>query len=423
MVKVIRRHARVQASAPQVAFANHAAPFPAFVGGFGSGKTHAGILRALRLKMAYPKQDIAYYLPTYDLVRLIGYPRFEAELQRLGVKYKLNKSDHALYLKGRGSLLFRTLSEPEKIVGYEVADSVVDELDTLPPAAAAHAWNQIIARNRQKKPDGSINSVAVATTPEGFRFVYNRWAKHASASYQIVQAPTVSNKRNLPADYISRLEETYPANLLRAYLNGEFVNLASGNVYEQFNRLLNGTDEVARHGEELHIGMDFNVMKMSAVVHVIREGKPYAVDEFMKVRDTPAMIQAIRQRYQSNRIVVYPDASGRNTSSKNASESDLSLLRNAGFYVDAPEANPPVRDRVMSLQAMICNIKQERRYRVNTSKCPTTTEALEQQPYASDGSPDKKAGFDHPCDAAGYFVHRRYPIHKPFAGTAQVVGH
>jgi hypothetical protein len=69
------------------------------------------------------------------------------------------------------------MENPDAIVGYEVADSMVDELDTLPTAKANEVWNKIIARNRQKKPDGTPNSVAVGTTPEGFRFVYEKWQK------------------------------------------------------------------------------------------------------------------------------------------------------------------------------------------------------------------------------------------------------
>jgi hypothetical protein len=64
--------------------------------------------------------------------------------------------------------------------------------------------------------------------------------------------------------------------------------------------------------------MDFNVGKMAAIVHVLRNGEPRAVRELMKVYDTPAMIKRIRKssgatgrRYVASRqIYIYPDASG-----------------------------------------------------------------------------------------------------------------
>lgn len=120
-----------RASLPQHEFVSASEQFPCMVAGFGSGKTDAAIKRALRLKWAYPSQDVAYYLPTYDLVRMIGYPRFTSLLHSAGVKYTLNKSDHVISIAARGQIIFRTLDNPDRIVGYEVADSIVDELDTL----------------------------------------------------------------------------------------------------------------------------------------------------------------------------------------------------------------------------------------------------------------------------------------------------
>lgn len=91
--------------------------------------------------------------------------------------------------------------------------------------------------------------------------------------------------------------------------------------------------------EPLHVGMDFNVLKMAAVVYVIRDGNPIAVDELVDVRDTPEMARMIVERWKSKNhaITVYPDASGQNTSSKSASESDLSILRQAA----SPSASDP----------------------------------------------------------------------------------
>jgi hypothetical protein len=76
-----------------------------------------------------------------------------------------------------------------------------------------------------------------------------------------------------------------------------------------------------------------------------------------------------------------------------------------------------VKDRVNAVNAMILNDKGERRWKINTDACPVTTEAFEQQAYDKNGDPDKKTGHDHPCDAEGYFLVKRWPIVRP---TAQV---
>jgi hypothetical protein len=158
--------------------------------------------------------------------------------------------------------------------------------------------------------------------------------------------------------------------------------------------------------------MDFNVLNMTAAVSVIRDDKPLTLAEVTKVRDTPTMARVLQERFKGHHITVYPDASGGNTSSKDAAESDLSILRSAGLTVRVNPANPAVRDRVNSVNALILNGVGVRSWLVNTDLCPTLTECLEQQSYDASGEPDKAAGMDHAPDAVGYFLWNRWPIVK-----------
>ena len=398
---------RAKGTKPQNQLVNSSARFPAMVAGFGAGKTQALMLRTLKLIFG-EGQDIAYYLPSYPLVRTIAYPRFGEMLDNLGVPWHLNKAEHTIQVNGK-TIIFRTMDNPDAIVGYEVGDSMVDELDTLPKDKARDAWNKIIARNRQKKKVG-INTVAVGTTPEGFRFVYEKWAKDPTESYELIKAPTYSNKKNLPDGYIEALRETYPSNLLQAYLEGEFVNLTAGVVYTNYDRNLCNTDAVAKGGEPLHIGMDFNVNNMAAGIHVMRSGIAYAVDEIIGAADTPAVIDIIKSRYPNHAVIVYPDASGAASSSTNASMSDIKMLKNAGFSINAPRKNGRIRDRVAAVNKALCDPQGNRSYYVNVEKCPNIALGLEQQAYDKNGGPDKTGGFDHLNDAVGYFIVRQFPI-------------
>lgn len=427
-------------SLPQFELVSSEARYPAMVAGFGSGKTEALVKRALRLKFEFWTQNVAYYLPTYDLVKTIVRPRLAEVLARWGyfegVHYKLNKSDNWLDFEpmGGGKIILRTMDSPERIIGYEVADSCVDELDTLKTENARDVWRKIIARNRQKKPtrpDGSRphNSVAVGTTPEGFRFVYETWYKSPpSEQYQLIKASTYSNRANLPADYIDDLKAAYPSNLVAAYINGDFVNLTSGTVYLQFDRKLNFSAETIRahrvgdsiRPEPLHIGLDFNVTKMAAVVHVYRNGDPHAVSELVNLYDTPDFIRVVKERWQNkgHHIFVYADASGNSRKSLNASVTDIALLEGAGFTVMTNPSNPAVRDRITSMNVMF----EKRRYKVNPELCPEYSSALEQQVYDKNGEPDKTAGKDHINDAGGYFIANRFPVVRPTVSKAETGG-
>lgn len=417
------RTLKLKMTEPQARFFEMTDKFPAFVGGFGSGKTETLATCAVRDALESSSALIAMYEPTYDLVRLILAPRMEQKLSDLGIRYKYNKQENIIYTSSSqcGDFVMRTLENPARIIGYESYRAHVDELDTLKEVQAEAAWLKIMARNRQK-PSGirlPFNRVSVYSTPEGFRFVYKRWGSKPKPGYSMVQAATLSNPF-LPDDYVQSLRESYPPQLIEAYLEGRFVNLASGSVYPNFDRKLNHTPERIKDKEALHIGLDFNVLNMTAVVSVIRDDLPMSLEELTKVRDTPTMARMLKERYadKGHPVVVYPDASGGNTSSKNASESDLSILKQAGLQINVNAANPAVKDRINAVDAMTLNAEGARRWKVNTDQCPVLTEAQEQQAWGSNGEPDKTTGHDHPNDAVGYFLVKRWPIVKRTAAAS-----
>lgn len=416
---------------PQARFLALPHKFRAFVAGFGSGKTWVGSAGLCQHAWEFPRINAGYFAPTYPMIRDIFYPTIEEVAEDWGLTARIKKADHEVALYSgrtyRTTIICRSMDDPSKIVGFKIGHSLVDELDVMKLPQAETAWRKIIARMRQKA-EGLRNGIDVTTTPEGFQFVYSQWVKalrekpELAKLYGMVQASTYENGKNLPEGYIESLRASYPPQLIQAYLKGQFVNLTSGAVYPNFDRRLNHADDEIKPGDVLHIGMDFNVLRMAAVVFVVRSGQPHAVAELVNVRDTPTMARMLKDRYKDHQVVVYPDASGGNTSSKNASESDLSILRQAGFQVRVNAANPAVKDRVASVNALILNDRGERRLKVNTRLCPTFTESLEQQAYDKNGEPDKTTGHDHPNDAGGYFLVHEWPIVSRNIQRLQVVG-
>lgn len=397
------------------------AKYPALVAGFGSGKSEALVMKALKQLFEVPNAVIAVYEPTVDLIKKIMYPRFEEIFSGAGLVYQLNKSEGTIVVKNVGQILFRSLDNPSRIIGYEVHHSHVDELDTLEADKAQEAWKQIISRNRKRIDNNSQNTVSTYTTPEGYRFVYQRWkkkreedvAKNGFSHYELIKGRTYDNPF-LPDDYIESLESSYPPHLIKAYLSGEFVNLESGQVYSDFDMELNNTEMTIRNDNEmLHIGVDFNVSHMSAAVCVVRDGKAYIIDEVCDQRDTPSLIVELKKRYDGHPIIIYPDASGNSRKTVDASKSDISLLRDAGFKINAPQKNPPVRDRIVTVNAMFCNAKGERRLFVNTSICKTLTDNLNEQAYDASGNPMKTHNVDHLLDSLGYVIYRKFGLNRP----------
>ena len=394
----------VSLTKPQSEFFHATERYVAAVAGFGSGKTQAAVSRLLTTKLKYPGIDVAYLAPSYGLIRDIFYPYMSEVLSDMNIGFNINKAEHNIHIKGHGKIICRTMERPDMIVGWQAGDAFLDEFDLLPTEKAKAVIRKLSARLRQPFPDGKKNQRFVTTTPEGFKATYQMFKKEPIEDSRLIQMSTYSNP-HLPDDYIQGLVDLYPEQLIRAYLKGEFVNLTSGAVYPNFDRELCHTDREIKKGEPLHIGVDFNVGKMSGVVY---DSELNIIDELIGYYDTPDLICAIKERFEGHRVAVYPDAAGKSRNTTGATTSDHKLLKMAGFTVKALKANPLIKERVQSVNRLIENGS----LKINTNKCPQTTEALEQQVYKG-GIPDKSQDIDHPLDALGYRVCHSHLISKP----------
>jgi hypothetical protein len=411
-------------NSPQSAFIQLPHKFRAFVSGYGGGKTWVGSTAMCARYWSHPLINQGYFAPTYSHIRDIFFPTIEEVADTIDLRVDIKEGNKEVHFYSgrnyRGTTICRSMDNPAAIIGFKIGSALIDELDVLDIKKAKESWRKIIARLRW---EGALNGADVTTTPEGFKETHKLFVADVADKqslgklYGIVQASTRDNEANLPAGYIQSLIDTYPAELIDAYIDGRFCNLTTGTVYRHYNRQRCESSEAIKAGEPLFIGMDFNVGKMAATVYVSRANGWHGVDELKDVFDTPAMIKLIKDKWPQHRVVVYPDASGDSRKSVDASKSDIALLRQAGFEVRVKPTNPSVRDRVLSVNKQF----ETGRLWINSRLCPTVATNLEQQAYDKNGEPDKKSGFDHQNDATGYPVVYEFPIIRPFQ-TAKVIG-
>ena len=391
------------------------------------GKTFLGkaeMRRAARLAVHWGvsvEDEIWYAAPTQKQARRVFWRRLKQAIPESWRACKPNETDMLITLKSGHLIRCVGLENYDDLRGSGLFFVLVDEWADCKYAAWEEVLRPMLSTCQYTIPGKGTFKGGHALrigTPKGFNHCYDTYRDgqeggepdHKSWQYSSLAGG------NVPAEELEAARRTMDPRTFRQEYDASFENY-SGVVYYTFDRRECSTTERITPAEALHIGMDFNVMKMSAVVFVVRDGLPLALDEFHDVRDTPDMIEKIQARFQGHGIAVYPDASGQNTSSKNASESDLSLLKKAGFTVVVNSTNPSVKDRVNSLNAMFLNTYGERRLKVNIDQCPKLTQCLERQTYTDKGEPDKdpKKGHDHMNDAAGYFIVKRYPINQRIA--------
>jgi len=381
--------------------------------GYGAGKTRALCARAITLAAANQGFIGCVMEPTGPLIRDIWINDFDDFLDAYGIPYTFRASplpEYVLHLPGGDTkLLCRSFENWSRIIGLNLAWVLADEIDTVSPAIATKAFPKILGRLRS----GNVRSFAAASTPEGFRWMWNTFGSEEAAARtdrKLIKMRTADNP-HLPPDFIERLKENYDPSLLKAYLDGEFVNLNTGQVYDRFDRAKHVTTIKDDDDQPLRIGIDFNVGNMNAVVAIRDQNKLLFIDEIVKAHDTDALSREIRRRYPHRKIYVYPDASGA-ARSTNASQTDVQILESYGMSNQSPKANPPIRDRVAAVQALLESGKGEVRMQVD-GRCKKLIECLELQSYTERGEPDKEAGYDHMNDAAGYLVWREFnPLHR-----------
>lgn len=412
---------------PQGQFLAAQKKFNAFVGGYRSGKTFVGCVRLWSLAARFPGIKLGYFAPTYPMIQDIFYSTIAEVGEALSNEWGLNLSVDINISRKEVKLIIddveyamvkcRAMEHAHRIVGFDINHAQIDEIDTMKMNKADQAWKKIIARMSSVRKDYPVNTVDFTTTPEGFNFVHNLFVVRLqedpaiAGDYSIVKASTRQNAKNLPSDYIPSLYNTYPSQLVDAYVDGEFVNLTSGTVYYAYKRKECRSHEEIQPNEPLFIGQDFNVGKMASTVYVLRGKIWHAVSELVDLFDTPDVVRVITERWKSNghRIIIYPDASGKNRKSNMASTSDIAMLQQAGFDVRVNASNPAVKDRVLATNKAL----ESGLLMVNDHACPHTARGLEQQAYDKNGEPDKGSGVDHQNDATTYPIAYEMPVVKP----------
>ena len=400
----------------QAEFAVNTDPFCAIVGGFGSGKSQGAVFRALdRLK----RRDYAIYVliaPTNLLLEDVNIPDFIEVFDHYRIRYELvggTGRKRIIVNSGglTGEVWFRSGDKPEKIVGFDATDIDIDEFDIMKPVKQKELWNKALARLRGCD-DGTLS---VSTTPEGFRFTYEKFEKEKAGP--IIRAKTTDN-HFLPDSYIENLFSQYDDMLVEQYINAKFVNINGLMAYYAFDRQTNHrTTNPNEHEQYGHIGvgMDFNVNKMCAELFLHNEHKEtiHFFDEFIikgafgTEPPTERMCRLIRERYPNHQIWVYPDSTGKRKTT-NAPSSDLALIRSQkGFRVVVNASNPFVRDRLLAVNKKL----GDKSLTVDTDKCPDLTEDLERVERDEHGDIDKSDKMrSHSSDGAGYAVAKLYPV-------------
>jgi len=389
-------------TAPQQKVSDSKKRFITVCAGRRAGKTFLAINELAKFAR-FPKQRVAYMAPTYKQAKQVVFNDLLDQLYSKNWIEKVNQSELSIKLVNGSMIYLLSLDNYETIRGRKFNFVVIDEAATVDPAA----WFTVV---RPCLSDTNGHALIIGT-PKGRNWFYSIFTKDdpewESFSFTTADGGNVS-KEELEQAKNDLDERTYQQEYEAAFIT------YSGITYFAFDPEIHMKPAPPiEHLTPLHVGMDFNVDPMSAVVGVYRNDQLHIIDEIeIYGSDTQEMCTELRTRYPHNSLTVYPDASGGKRSTASGNLSDHVILNNNGFKVITGKTNPAVMDRIASVNAMFKNKNGQSRLYIDP-KCRKLRECLLKMSYKPDSRiPDKSSGFDHMTDSLGYAVMGLAPIHR-----------
>jgi phage terminase large subunit len=411
--------------------------FKGYSGPIGSGKSHALVYEALLLTRFNPGLLGLIGAPTYRMLEDSTQRTFFDVLAMEGIDYVFHKQDNRIRFQSNASeIIFRSLDNPERLRGPNLAWFAVDELTY----AREDAWTRLLGRLRHPRAR-RLCGVGV-WTPKGYDWVHQRFVAQRNPDCRLVQASPKENT-HLPQDFYDRLKDSYAELFYRQEVLGEYLDIFGGNTYYAFSEN-NVEPQLYDSSLALCWALDFNVDPMCSVICQIEEWKrtpwstaSYESRKILHVLDeivlpnsnTVEAAEAFIERVNGwkgappNIVVkIYGDASGNSRTSK-STQTDYELVRevfrrNSRFSITLLQnkANPVVRDRVNTVNNVLCSTSGERNVLIDP-KCQELIKDLRQVRWKRDSEGNPAGDLDksdaqrtHVSDALSYLVVKEFGL-------------
>lgn len=311
----------MQLTKPQSEIFLSAARFVSVVAGRRFGKTFLATASLLRAAISGDNKNVWYVAPTYGAAKEICWNMLISTIPQEYIA-KTNETSLTIKLINGSYIALKGAEKPNNLRGRALDFVVLDEFADMRP----ETWYEVVRASLSDRQGSAL----FIGTPKGRNHFYDLWAKgkDGALDWESFQYTTIEGG-NVPEQEIEQAKSDLDERTFNQEYNAAFVTYA-GLIYYGFSR----EESVLDMGDDsgtLHIGMDFNLDPMSAVICIRKGEKLYAVDEIvMYGSNTDEMVTEIKDRYPNRYIIVYPDPASRQRKTSAGGRTDLSILQNAG---------------------------------------------------------------------------------------------
>ena len=381
--------------------------FRVLITGRRFGKTFVAINEIAKFA-SIPNKKVWYVAPSYRQAKAICWGVLKEKMIYHKWVKSINHSDLTLTLKNNSQITLRGSDNESSLRGVGLNFLILDEFQDINKTA----WYEVL---RPTLSDTEGHALFCGT-PRGFgNWSYDLYKMgENNKDWKSFQYTTLEGEQ-VSKDEIEQAKQDLDLRTFQQEYEATFVNY-SGMIYYNFSRDKNIIEKYSKNTGVLHIGLDFNVDPMSAVVCVIENDRIFVVDEVqIYSSNTNEMCEEIKTRYKNKQIVVYPDPSARQRKTSAGGLTDLAILKNNGFDVRCRSTAPLVRDRINAVNSKLKNVNGKNSLFI-VKFCKNAIKSIERQIY-KEGThiPDKDSGYDHMNDALGYLVEYNFPLRRNFA--------
>ena len=392
-------------SKPQKEVITNTSRFRVLITGRRFGKTYLAINELAKFAR-YSNKKVWYVAPSYRQAKSICWNELKEKLIKHKWVKSINNSDLTIVLRNNSKISLRGADNENSLRGIGLDFLVMDEFADI----HKQAWYEVL---RPTLSDTQGHALFCGS-PRGFgNWSYELYKLgETNKDWQSFKYTTLEGEQ-VSKDEIEQAKEDLDLRTFQQEYEATFVNY-SGMIYYNFNREKNLLDKFSKYHNTLHIGLDFNVEPMCAVVSVIENDSIIIIDEIqIYSSNTNEMVDEIKTRY-NKKIIIYPDPSAKQRKTSAGGMTDLAILKNAGFEVRCRNKAPLVRDRINAVNSKLKNVKGQNSLFILKS-CKNAIKSIERQIY-KEGThiPDKESGYDHMNDALGYLVEYNYPLKRDF---------
>jgi hypothetical protein len=386
------------------------------------------------LKKAWEKPGTTYWFisPTYDQAKK-QYRRLVGMLSPCwGVLLKKNQTELRIKLINQSVIEFKSGEVNDNLRGETLHGCVIDEVREQPPTL----WRMVI----QPMLRTTKGWCGFISTPNGFDTFYDIATKakaDTTGKWEFFEAPSTANPLFTQEEYEDAKHEMSEAEFDQE-INAKFRNIFSGRAYQSegvwnrklFSPFCGGKEDTVSRWLPVTVGMDFNVNPMSWHLGQFRGPISYWFDEIHipdtnteeSAKELVARLVLLRDAgllAANPQIQLCGDSTGNSRNTK-ATKSDYDLVCMAldaeGItWTDVtPKVNPPVKQRVNTMNTRLKNAAGETTFFYHPGNCPMLARDFERVAWKSGADnildQQKDKTLTHASDSVGYPVCVLAPI-------------